>query len=259
MLKKAIVLSAVACLAAFGGMAQASVRVDWNDPAKGADGWVYFSSSNDVPTIQWAAAGGQDGGYIVSDLSLLGDWGRWANSRDFGYVFAEEDYYPAYGFELSAIRPGVERTLTVAIRDQSTQDRPLNLAGGQLQFWIGDEWNDTQQAWFTYYAFATPLNPGLGTWTDNTLRLTADPADWLLIGDNQGKSLADLLGGPVVEYGFRIIGGTAAPQGILGFDNFALVPEPASLVLLGLGLGAIVLVRRSRIGGASGLSRHPCG
>ena len=46
------------------------------------------------------------------------------------------------------------------------------------------------------------------------------------------------------QWGFGIFGGTSAPSGHLGFDNFRSIPEPATMALIGL--GAVALLRRRR-------------
>ncbi len=208
----------------------------WNEASAGANGWVYWSKSDTEPLVPWLGAGGQDGGYVSIDLSILGAWPS----------VASLDYYPAYTFRdaTRSIDIAVEPMLKVSLKDESGASAPLNLAGGHLYFWMGR--NDGVGS--TYYSFNTPLDIGDGDWIVNELALTSHSADWGLIYDDQGKTLADLLAEPQQQWGFRIFDGTGDPQGQLGFDNFSIgpVPEPAPLMLLGW--TGLALLQRRRLG-----------
>ena len=228
-MKKTILLSSVALvMAASAACAQPWTQQfeTWDDTALRENGWIYFGASGTAP-VDWAW--GRGNGYIVSDL---GQVARWPDA-------ASMDFYPAYC--LKPVNLIANPKVEVGVRDMSPAT--VQLFGGALEYWIGEE-VEIGGVWkATYYAFKQPVATGSG-WTYTTLHLTTSPADWQLIYDDQGKSAADLMGAGLNMHGFRIFGGTSDPVGVLAFDNFAAVPEPSSLLALGSLLGSFALLRR---------------
>jgi len=125
-----------------------------------------------------------------------------------------------------------------------------NLQGGQLRFWIG-EWSDPDgegplgplYSFYYYNAKALAVADG---WNLRSVKVTPDDGAWTEISDNQDKSAADLFVNPQ-QWGIGLVGATAAPTGLLGFDEFAtIVPEPGTLALAAL--AALAWLQRPRPG-----------
>jgi hypothetical protein len=200
----------------------------WDDTSLRENGWIYYGASGAAP-VDWAWSGGN--GYIVSDLSRVV---RWPDASCM-------DFYPAYC--LKPVNLIVNPVIQIQVRDISPA--PVQLYGGALEYWIGEE-IEIGGVWkATYYAFKQPIAIGSG-WTYTTLNLTTNAADWQLIYDDQGKSAADLMGAGLNMHGFRIFGGSSDPVGVLAFDNFAVVPEPAGVLALGSLMAGLTFIRRNR-------------
>jgi hypothetical protein len=96
--------------------------------------------------------------------------------------------------------------------------------------------------WYTLTATSTPFtNPGDDTFSfDASITRVSDGTELGGLTGSFANANAALAGDSTVYGGVRI----DAPADIDAFDNLTVIPEPASLAMLGL--GGIMLLRRRR-------------
>lgn len=137
----------------------------------------------------------------------------------------------------------------------------INLADIQLSF-VGEQWRQTvnaQALLASYQISSTPFTDvNSGSWTTNSALHftapqtgTAGPLDGNLPANQTSFSLVPVAASGVLADGEYLMvrwvkTGTTSPG--LGIDNFSVtvVPEPGTVVMLGIGLGALAMLRRAK-------------
>ncbi len=132
-------------------------------------------------------------------------------------------------------------TMSAVLNNASTDDRV------RFALLIGDQWYASDDA-----LGIDPAGVGFNNWSNArevSLDVVADASAWRLLEVDPGTSLAlgatasSGLAGGVDAFGlFMEIDG----EGLVRLDDFTVTPEPASLVLLGLGAGGLAFRRRRR-------------
>ena len=209
---------------------------DWNDAEAMTNNWFYFDGIDYEGTApDWQSSGGIDNSpHVRCPLGLLAAW----DPQTEPYA-----YYPLYTYDqYHSVNLLENPHVSIAVRD--TAFISTDLQGGALYFFVG-EWIEEDNYYFVYF---NPVSfAPTSAWTTHTIHTTTDPGDWTLLGsDGPDPDLATLLSDPQ-QWGFTIRGGTAPPMGQIGFDNLAVIPEPATHVLIfGLtALGYLWLRRRT--------------
>ncbi len=167
-----------------------------------------------------------EGGYIdIADASYTGPWKTVGGNSwiDYGYWRAEgypEDLYAHSG-----------NNKAYAYQDYIYQILDTTFVEGEtyvLSVWAGQPWLDTDRGWELYFTtedyseeLAAASGPAWLDWAEISLTYTAT-------ADVAGKKI-----------GIKLYGDYD-----VAFDDVKLVPEPATLGLLGL--GGLVLLRRKR-------------
>lgn len=184
-----------------------------------ADGWT---AQGDVEgPLSWSATGGNPGGHAVIDDRTTGGVTYFVAPAAF-----LGDRSAALGtdltFDLMQIYPGSP--------DQFNSSDVV-LQGGGLTL-----------------AYDTPSNPGNGVWTSYAVRLEAPGWKLNTLAGAQAtpEQFASVLS-DLTALRIRAEYQTGADIGHL--DNVALVPEPATWAMLGLGLAAIGVISSNRRSG----------
>ena len=230
---------------------------NWNSGSNNK--WAYWDTDygaypNHHHPMDYFGVGGVGGsGYVSTPLENM----------EPAFVHDVAAYWPAYPGENFEFEPFPYIDLRIPGAAVSVYVKgghnpvvpPVNLAGGQVRFFIGyydtkgnADPNDDEQAFFcTKGTFAV----GDNLWAETTVFLGGDD-DWLTIVREETLGTqtqpTHLYDGPQ-QWGFTIYPvplGSFPHGGTLGFDDFQLIPEPATLSLLALGGLAVLRRRRGR-------------
>ncbi|MGD9126367.1 MAG: PEP-CTERM sorting domain-containing protein [Planctomycetia bacterium] len=229
-----------------GAMVMADYMENWDTNPPTNNDWYYYvegqPNDGEVP-MEWYGSGPAGGGYVQCPLGDLTQWDAIAGTANYWPLFT---YDEDHSVDLNAT-PWV----SICTRDSTEQisSELFSLGEGELYFWVG-EWYDPDGPGgadpdLSFFYLDDPLSVET-TWTSNILNV--NNGNWVTMIDTQGKTAQDLFADPQ-QWGFGILGGTAAPSGDLAFDSLrvSMVPEPATWCLLlfgGLMLAAGRLVRR---------------
>ena len=165
--------------------------------------------------------GGQSGGYVSAPLADL----SWAHNPAHLWpaytVRAERE--PAQNLDLNQ-----DPIIEVYVN----QLPGANLEGGAVALFIGQFTTQQDHVFFYHDTFAT-INSN--SW-DTKTTIDVRTGNWIEIvrGAANTQQPEDLYADPE-QYGITLLGQTASPSGLLGFDEFANIPEPATIMLIGLG------------------------
>ncbi len=248
---------------------------DWNCPTAKENYWCYWDESYDPypppdqynyhnRPMNWEATGGvRNTGYV------------WTPLEDLHSVHDVRAYWPAYMFEQVTEKYGVpnreidltidDAHIRVAVKDVGGAGQPVNLHGAKLYFWVGYWWvadDPAPDSWAFFYNanghFTFDSSDPAG-WTTSTIPVGEGTTDWGIIsmsGMGEGNPAPpvseawELFVAPQ-QWGFVIfdpdVDVLPPPSGALGFDNWAIIPEPSTLTLLALGV--LVLLGWRRPGG----------
>jgi len=231
----------------------------WNDPVKQHNKWTYWDTDylgpggeekkdHHNPMVWFATDGVANSGYVRTPLGEM----------DPAFVHNAAAYWPAYpgddvvtGFpDIDLSFPGAAISVFIKGSDSLLgQVGSFSLAGGDVRFFVGywldhdpDTSDDDEQA---FYCTEGTFAVGDDVWERSTVILGGDD-DWLMIvKENSTKTPTQLYSNPQ-QWGFVIWPVTLgdSPSGLLGFDNFRVIPEPGTLGLLALGGWAVC--RRKR-------------
>jgi hypothetical protein len=231
---------------------------NWNSAVAQENYWCYWDETYDPfpppqeynyhnRPMKWSAAGGVGGsGYVWTPLS-----GLWSE-------LDQRAYWPAYLVDQVTQHYGIpDRDIDLTIDDAHIQlaakDRGLsvsvNLHGAKVYFFVGQWWtndptdpNDDQ--WAFFYNANGDFEFNATTWTKSVVPVGLGTTDWGIIamsglGNNSlpppVSEARELFVSPQ-QWGMVIFDPNAtllpAPSGELGFDNWAIVPEPCTLGLL---------------------------
>jgi len=243
----------------------------WDCPTAQEHYWCYWDETYDpYPSesnyhnrpMNWEATGGvRDTGYVWTPLQEL---------ESYHDVRA---YWPAYMFEQVTGKHGVpNREIDLTIEDAHIQaalkddggdggvGSQVNLHGAEVYFFVGHYWVDladpSGDQWAFFYNANGHFSFEAGRWTTSTIPVGEGTTDWGIVsmsGMGEGHPAPpvsqawELFNAPQ-QWGFVIFDPTATvlptPSGTLAFDNWAVVPEPATLGLLAMG-GLAMLRRRT--------------
>lgn len=174
--------------------------------------------------------GGVSGGHVWTDLDDL--------MRDVFPAGPAVEYSPAWlqGPDSGQVVDFTDKTLRVATKLAAGSS--LN---GSLHFYLGT-WSNGGH--FFYHQQA--IVPGAEAWETTVMAVggAGDDSAWAdLRVEDESLQAYDLFD-DYEEYGFILLEDTGTPTGVLRFDDFEVVPEPATLAVLGM--GGLVALRRRR-------------
>lgn len=228
-------------------------------PADGA-GYNYHHKP-----MHWSAKGGvKESGYVWVPLSdvmsehneIQAFWPAYMTDQQTEYYhhhYPEKSPHPRH-LDLTVDNAHIK----VSLLDRGQLSQPVNLAGGKIYFFVGEWWsNDLQDpnddAFIFFYNSNGAFNVTGNDWTTTSVPVgngSALAGDWKIIASSagldgyenppeDGDEAVDHFYSPQ-QWGFTIFNGTATVRpvisGELGFDDFAIVPEPGTLTLLTLAL-----------------------
>jgi formylglycine-generating enzyme required for sulfatase activity len=188
---------------------------NWNSASLANHNWLYqysYYAASLVPA-DWRASGGVAGSGYVS-TSFADPWmsSYWAAQVDDGEQPVEEGQRVDFS----------GKTVRVAV---GNADGTFLDNGCKVYFFIGEYYRTTPRKWRFFYNTA-PVYVNPTGWTVYSDVATGSDDNWVLLtaqGMPAGRA-SDLFNRPQ-QYGFVLFGGSGAPQGNLGFDNFAVIPE----------------------------------
>ncbi|MFP4055184.1 MAG: laminin B domain-containing protein [Phycisphaerae bacterium] len=202
------VLISMAALAMAAAFSTAAVSTFGTDD----EGWtITGDAQGGGATPTWESSGGNPGGYISATDDVQG--GTWYFNAPAAF---HGDFSSAYG-----------TSLTFDLRQSSTSSQFNNvdvyLRGGGLDL-----------------TFDTASNPGTD-WTGYSLLLT-ESGGWQLSGSAPTQAEFQQVLGDVTD--LQIRGEYVSGSDVGDLDNVVFLPEPATMVLLGI--GGLAMLRRSR-------------
>ena len=230
----------------------------WDNIALEHNKWCYWDTDygvypNHHHPMDYFSGGGVGGsGYVSTPLVEM----------EPAFVHDVAAYWPAYpgedmettGFPyIDLTNPGAAVSVYVK-GGHNPIVPPVDLGGGQVRFFIGyydtkdnEDPDDDEQAFFCTKG---TYSVGDNLWLETTVLLGGND-DWLTIVKEEAPGTntqpMDLYDGPQ-QWGFTIYPvdlGSFPSGGTLGFDEFHIVPEPGTMVLLCIG-GFVTLIRRRR-------------
>lgn len=265
------VCPAVLCLSLVSAASAMPYKSEaWDCPTAQEHYWCYGDQTYDPfpppeeynyhnKPMKWSPSGGvANGGYVWTPLGELHS------------VHDQRAYWPAFMLDQVTHHFGIpdreidltgqDAHIQLALKDRGSTT-PVNLHGAKVYFFIGHWWTNNPDSpaddtWAFFYNANGSFQVGRQNWTTSTVPVGRGTLDWGVIS----------MSGPGTEYAAPPVSqahelfvspqqwGTVifdpisqlipAPAGELGFDNWAIVPEPATLGLLSL--GGLVLTRRRR-------------
>lgn len=251
----------MACVVVMGlwcaGAAANYTDENWNHAGAGNNLWSLWDTSfngggspndHNRPLAYLTSGGYANSGHVRSDLRLCTVAMEHQTARAYWPAYPGEDEVPHF--------PPIDLNVpnaAISIMINDVGPTPANLGGGAVHFFIGyydgkgtEQTDDDEQAFFcTKGAFA--IHPG--SWQSSVVALGGD-SDWytIVIDEQPGPATTptDLYTNPQ-QWGFVIyqtaVG--AQPTGLLGWDEFHLIPEPLSITVLAVGGWA--LLRRRQV------------
>lgn len=216
--------------------------------------------------MRWSSSGGVgDSGYVWTPLSevmtehneIQAYWPAYMTDQQtsyYNYYYKDKSPHPRH-LDLT-----IENALITAslrdLEDVSTSDNPepVNLDGGKIRFFVGKWWHDDlkDDAFIFFYNNNGEFQVSGSDWTTSSVPVgngTASADDWPVIASSKdmdgfrdppsdGDEAYEHFDSPQ-QWGFVIHNPAASVtpniSGELGFDDFAVVPEPSAFVLLGIG------------------------
>lgn len=231
----------------------ASYIETWDSPVQGANNWMRYLYTEDydhgINTLVSYHHSFPHGGYVSTLLGELDTDFAGANTAFPLYTLCEtiEDTYPRSEEQIINLNEFSQVAIDIRL------SAGANLAGATFRFFIGEwieaEGSEPDKA--AFWVFDEPFSYGQGSWQSSTIDIRE--GSWTTLayyGYAPGqKTPQDYYDNPQ-QYGIVIY--NVGPEGLSGtvyFDNFMVIPEPATLVLLSL--GGLLAKRRRAIGSSS--------
>ena len=208
----AVVAAVAACLAS-AVPAAAATYLAQSTFGTGADGWRLTSTLGYDGPVSWSNTGGNPGGFIYGQDPDTGAFGFLAPAKFRGPVAA-----------------ALHHELYFDVAAYQQPDGPTS--------WVGMRGTNGLELVCSYASPAAPM-----TWYRRTVWMDAT-GGWTVVGTGLPASDAQILSVLQNLAGLAICAEFVEgfPNDISGLDNVTLVPEPATLALVGL--GALALWRR---------------
>jgi len=226
----------------------------WNDGGAQENGWFYWNEDNGQVSphhhepLNWAATGGVgDSGHVYTDeLDLLTP--HHDETRAYYPAYNTINLTPPHYINLDIPDAEIRVYLTAKVGPFGN----LNFHGGVITPFVGFWHEGTQRQAFFYNVHGIAANEIPKRFSHGWKEFTfpCAPSDWdVLVIDDPPPSgvddVTDLLHWPQ-QWGFTILDDDGPPIGVLGLDNFRILPEPATLIVLAMSLPALLRRRRSR-------------
>lgn len=235
------------------------------NPSEGAGGNYHHKP------MYWSAQGGIDNsGYVWVPLSevmtehneVQAFWPAYMTDQQTEYY---NSYYPTKSPHPRHLNLTIDKGhITASLLDRglastSTTDAgPVALAGCKIHFFVGQWWHHdfsdpNDDAFIFFYNNNGEFQVDGNDWTMSTVPVGEGKTDWPVIASSEGlegftdppsdfDEAADHFFSPQ-QWGFVIYNpaATVTPtiSGELGFDNFAVVPEPSAFAMLAIGFSLV--------------------
>ena len=252
-------------------------REDWNNPAAPENGenyWAYWDENYSIPDeppeanyhhhpMPWSPTGGVgDSGYVWTPLAEMESHHDEVRAHWPAYLTDQiADHFEVAHREIDLSIDNAH--ISLAVKDRGTAITPVNLEGGQIYFFIGQWWLNNEadpddDQWIFFYNANANYDFNALNWTVTSVPVGTGTTDWPVIAQSGvGNSYPlppvsnawELFVSPQ-QWGVVIYDPAATvldqPSGELGFDNFAIIPEPYTIVLIGMAAVCLLLARWRR-------------